>query len=476
MLFFLLSYRSIFQTRTRTTIILLPSFGFIKGGTYHIDVNASNITAASLFILKDFVDYNNFNLHAQCQNHAKKAKNNHLEFSGNISLTGVLTPVLVNCGESKASELYDSTLISKKFENDSFSHNSDSNFNRVDRGSYDGPNDHIMKNQTEFAYDYNVNQMQEIEYNVTMAYSNPNFKIDSRDIFFVPLFRVLSHIYLAFLVTWLINAVKFINCRIHLHTIFTLMPFVRIISLCVWKSYSEKLMKEDINESVFNTIFDWIYFWALLVTIALVGTGWCIFRIHLETWQVKQIIFYSFLLSFTTLSLRFTSSTLLIVPLLVLMIVSVILYIKINLINLIVMGRVSEQMSKNPVVVNKIDLARQFVFISLGCLGFTAFGSSVLCAIGFHKFTCTVFYEAMLLIGNFLQMRFFLFRKKYLGQRRRGVMRNDDTEMSDESYEYNQENSDIPKMSVKRTARVVTMIEPLGKSKLALMIPSSCIY
>jgi hypothetical protein len=97
--------------------------------------------------------------------------------------------------------------------------------------------------------------------------------------------------------------------------------------------------------------------------------------------------------------------------------VGFVLYGKVSVFNIVIGSRLLDSMTKEPLVSNKIRLAKSFVVLSFGHLLVAVSGCVLLMVYDVTSIALTVFFESLFLLGTCLQMLFFMFRKQYAGER-----------------------------------------------------------
>jgi hypothetical protein len=255
-------------------------------------------------------------------------------------------------------------------------------------------------------------------YDVNVTYSNPTSHLDSRNMFLGPLYQSLSVIYLGFAIAWILNGCRFSNFRVHLHTVLTVMPIIRALSSLfiswIWKDRAATGKGSSFENIVF--VLDFIYYTLYLSTIAFVGMGWCIFRGSPDFSQVSKILSSSLMPTLGVLLIPFARDFIAILGVLALLVLGLMLYARINVYNIILVVRLLDSMTKQPLVANKIKLAKRYVILSFTHLSATIVGTAALLVVDGSATCATVFFEALFFLGSVMHVRFFFFRKDYAGE------------------------------------------------------------
>jgi hypothetical protein len=362
-----LHYEAIFPS------VMLPSFGFQLNGSFDISIASPD--------LRDFVllfQHPHDSLHisamrpkrllffcdADLPNSSKSLRvrgagsGGQAKINGTIPATGVYSPYLINCG--------------------------------VNHTTYD----------------------------ISVKYRNPMSHLDSRNLFLAPLYCSLSAIYFVFALAWIFNGCRFSNFRVHLHTVFTVLPIIRALSSLfiswIWESRAATGQGSPFENAVF--VLDFIYYTLYLSAIAFVGTGWCIFRGPPGLHQFSKILNSSLIPTLGVLLIPFARDFVEVLGLLGFLVLGLMLYAKINVYNIILVVRLLDSMTKQPLVANNIKLAKKYVIISFTHLIATVVGTAALLVVDGSATYATVFFEALFLLGSVMHMRFFFFRKGYAGE------------------------------------------------------------
>jgi hypothetical protein len=96
--------------------------------------------------------------------------------------------------------------------------------------------------------------------------------------------------------------------------------------------------------------------------------------------------------------------------------VGLLMYVKMNVFNILLVVKLLDSMTKQPLVSNKIKLAKRFVVASFVHLMFATGGSVLLLIYEVSSVVPTVFFEVNIAVGTWVQMRCFMFRQQYAGE------------------------------------------------------------
>jgi hypothetical protein len=258
----------------------------------------------------------------------------------------------------------------------------------------------------------------EARYAANLSYSNPDSLIDTRLAMAGTIYRFLSYVYLLFCVLWLINAFRFSNFRVPLHTVFAILPVIRFLSThyiaLMWDDRRTNPTQSKYEITAF--VLDFVYFSIYLSSIAFVGAGWCIFRRRINFSQIVRTIGVSIVSPLGVVLCPFAVDLYETLPLFGLILFGLLLYVKVNIFNIILVVKLLDSMTKQPLVSTKIKLAKRFVIVSFTHLLVTAAGSVLLLVYDMSSIAPTIFFEGLFLLGTLVQMIFFMFRKQYAGE------------------------------------------------------------
>ncbi|OHS93193.1 hypothetical protein TRFO_12017 [Tritrichomonas foetus] len=344
--------------------IMLSSFGFEKNGFYNISIHSQNLSKIRLMMTEyskriELATYSKY-----CDTYQISNDSETITFIGNVKDKGVYTPIIIDC-------------------------------------------------------DRKVSLSDDKIYNIISLYSNPKYLIDYRSTLFLPMYSVLSKVYLGIFLVWVINGYLYSNFRVKLHTIFSLQPITKSISLCINYIIWESLMTKDdtdIKLKILLLFVDTIFYSLYLVSLAFVGSGWCIFRSKMNLTQFLKIIISSVFVALTILLSPYVSNLTQGFLMFICVVLSFVYYMKMNLINVIIVVRLLDQMIKQPIVASKIKLAKEFVVSSFSLLCLALFINLIILMLGVAEVYATGFFECCFLLENVFIMRSFLFRSEYSGE------------------------------------------------------------
>lgn len=256
------------------------------------------------------------------------------------------------------------------------------------------------------------------QYVIDADYRNPNSPLDVRDRFNIPMYNLLQFAYYVIFMIWMLNALQYTMFRIPLHTIFSVMPIVKAVSLMLsgqyWKSIRDDIMPADwLEDAIF--ILNIIYYTAFLSAISYIGTGWCIFRTNVGAFHLFQLLFSSLFIVCGFLLIPKLQNINYIIISLILVAINFFWFLKVNFVNFIIICRLLEQMIKEPVVKEKIKLAKDFLSSCFITLINTLFICGITMATETHKVISRGILEVGFLIGSILHMKYFMFRREYFG-------------------------------------------------------------
>lgn len=245
------------------------------------------------------------------------------------------------------------------------------------------------------------------EYSVNVKYFNPKLKEDFREHMIKPLKFLFSKLFFCINIIWVINGYVFSGFRIRLHTVFTLIPLFRSFGLYL-SIYSH-----------FSYVFHIIYYTLTLFTLLAVGRGWCTFIYQLPPKYIVSSIFSSFLLVIGTIGSSTSSNLSYFFINIFILAIGLISYLRLFIINLILLTRLQNQMVKEPILTSKIKLSKEFTikcFCSLAILT-TLKAFSLL--LDFNTYYHTLIFELIMIFISYIQMRYFMFKDEYIGKTNR---------------------------------------------------------
>jgi hypothetical protein len=94
---------------------------------------------------------------------------------------------------------------------------------------------------------------------------------------------------------------------------------------------------------------------------------------------------------------------------------SILWYLKQGVMSIVMVTGLMKQMESEPQVVAKVTLSRNFVVRSCLIVFVTLLSSSVAVGLDFHNWICATILEAGMILNTIMQLRYFLLRKKYVG-------------------------------------------------------------
>ena len=255
-------------------------------------------------------------------------------------------------------------------------------------------------------------------YSVEVDYQNPNSYLDSREDSIPQIYRILAAIQGLLGVFWLLNGLHYMNFRIPLHTIFCILPIVRMVSLFVTASKWDDLKATGTYlawKEACQLLLEFVYYTLLFVGIAAACAGFCIFRNKLGNKDTREILVSSAMLTFGILATQHCPNFGFAIGGLSFTIFNLIWYFKHSIINLIIATNLLKLMKGDPHVYAKVRLSQNFVVSSFLTIIATLVSSLGAAGMEMELCVCAVILEGGLIMCTLLQQNFFMFRKKYSG-------------------------------------------------------------
>jgi hypothetical protein len=256
-------------------------------------------------------------------------------------------------------------------------------------------------------------------YQMNVSCRNPNSHLDSRDEMLPGTYRFCAVIDFCFFGIWIINAVKFLNFRIRLHTLFLLFPIIRAVSLTVSASKWDDLRVSDSypfwKECVTVTL-EFLFYTLLLCGVAAASAGMWIFRSEINKGDWIEIILSSVFLTISILMIGHSPNFTFIVTFVVFTIFSMLWYFRHSLVNLIIATNLLKSLQTEPQIRAKIGLSQNFVSSTF----LTMFGSLTMAAVvggmDLQQGICAAVWEAGVICSLLVHQKFLLLRSCYSGE------------------------------------------------------------
>ena len=346
-------------------MILLDPFGFEKDGFYNISINSDEVFDLILIMDKtlDTIDYSSIKQY--CIQHEKSSLN-FLNFQGNVTRKGVYYPILIDC-------------------------------------------------------DVDIQNGTKKKYWIDIFYRNPKNYIDYRSVLLPNIYLALTIIYFLIFFIWTGNGIIFPKFKIQLHTLLTIQPLIKVISLYSCYLFWENMKKgDDKNQGLItiSTMFGILLYAMFLTTIGLVGFGWCIFgtlSFRVRPKQFLEIVISSLILVGGFAVVPYLKNVLWCIIIIPLIIISFLYYFKINFINIFMVSQLFKKLISQPIICSKIKLAKNFVEMSFSLLCFCIITCMLIVMMGCHDGFLSLFFEICYLVLNLMMMKSFLYRKSYSG-------------------------------------------------------------
>lgn len=246
------------------------------------------------------------------------------------------------------------------------------------------------------------------EYKFNIEYENKVLKVDFREILTKPLINFFSKLFFCIHVLWIINGFRYSGFRIRLHTIFTFLPLFRVI--CLYFSKNKE------NESMESYLFHVVYYTINLYTILAVGRGWCTFMYHLPLKYIFNSLFSSFILVIGIIgsSISYDLSTVFIS--ICFIGIGLISYLRIFIINIVLLTRLQNQMIKQPILISKIKLSKEFALKCFCLFVFQTIINAFSLLFDLNSYYRILSFEIFMIIISYQQMKYFMFKDEYIGK------------------------------------------------------------
>jgi hypothetical protein len=272
-------------------------------------------------------------------------------------------------------------------------------------------------------YFWNCNRTR-ADFRLRAQFTNPSSRLDTRDMILPRLYTFFSFVYAIFSLVWAINALCFLNFRVPLHTIFLLLPIIRGISLWISKSYWSEAQFTDAPSQwkIFAiTALEFLFYTMTLVGISFACAGFCIYR-QKFVWRDRiEIVFSAAVVVGSILSAQLVSDIKQAFFLLGLICFTILWYLKQGLINIVMLTGVMKQLKSEPQVIAKVSLSRNFVVSSFLTVFLTLLISSIVAGLDTPKRLSAMILESGMMINSVIHFHFFLLRKKYAGNDKKGT-------------------------------------------------------
>jgi hypothetical protein len=255
-------------------------------------------------------------------------------------------------------------------------------------------------------------------FNLKAVFANPSTRLDTRDIILPRLYSTFCRIYAAMAVIWSVNTLCFLQFRVPLHTIFMGLPIIRSVSLSIsgslWRDAA--VSDEPFRWKIYTiSLLEFAFYTFTLAAISYVCAGFCIYRQKFHMRDRIELSMSAMLVTGSILSVQFISDIQTAFFLLGLICFSILWYLKQGVMSIVMVTGLMRQMESEPQVVAKVTLSRNFVVRSCLIVFLTLLSSSVAVGLDFHNWICATILEAGMILNTIMQLKYFLLRKKYVG-------------------------------------------------------------
>lgn len=249
-------------------------------------------------------------------------------------------------------------------------------------------------------------------------YRNKNSNLDSRMQYYPFIYHFISMVYGVFVVIWTLNGWKYSMFRVPLHTVLLSLSALHCISAFMESRYYKRIDVDDMSNqrNIKNYIIDLLFYVEFLSTLALISTGWCIFREKIPMKMTVSIICYSVLLTVGFLLFPYSETPYHAIILVGCVLIGLLFYCRSLIINSVVLSRLADQMVKHPLITSKIMLAKRFVVQSSVWLIISFLIGFIMTFYDVSSMYSLFCFETYFIIQTLIQMKFFLFREKYKGE------------------------------------------------------------